>query len=605
MPTNQVPACSIERDLAFSLCLWLCGASAANSNCTEQTEPLLGAEGVASRVNRTDISSVDRPDVAAAPTLAVAGPQLDPKVIPLALPVSQSGSNNGPADVDDESPTSALFLQLEPAEHHTKQKQPSAQQASPNAEQNAASEDSLTQQPDFAASPVTDEQGQHQHNDTAPANAHVGQAPSSAEEQHGTEQPGGARLATTTGTTHTHKASGTMHVSAHDDKPLPPPSDTATHRPESSNKAHSNSKADGVSAEDGGSTGASPTAVLPDDHMATSPSFHGLAPAGRDGTQREDKHDGFGSKQSAMQGTQRDGSKQISSRIITPLAAANADSTREAPTADQDDTDGKGGAGLSVNGQGNGHQQKAEPVTEGDGPMFSGKTSELVKRVRRSMAASKKCLLIKYKGDTRYGPEPTLSTHNNVHMDAKSVLTLGEMENAAWHYDVIAIDEGQFFPDLVERAEQWANDGKHVFVSALDATFQRKPFLNVLEVIPLAENVIKLTAVCSDCHKSASFTKRLSAETDIQVVGGADKYTALCRTCFQKPDAHLNAQRGITDCAALPTSKRQPQKKSSRLAQENAQPNRRQSLEALSQPSNTTEAHVEQRRKSLQALSLR
>jgi len=152
------------------------------------------------------------------------------------------------------------------------------------------------------------------------------------------------------------------------------------------------------------------------------------------------------------------------------------------------------------------------------------------------MAASKKCLLIKYKGDTRYGPEPTLSTHNNVHMDAKSVLTLGEMENAAWHYDVIAIDEGQFFPgkihwpqlcgkamtgkphfqraDLVERAEQWANDGKHVLVSALDATFQRKPFLNVLEV---AENVIKLTAVCSDCHKSASFTKRLSAETDIQV----------------------------------------------------------------------------------------
>ncbi len=71
--------------------------------------------------------------------------------------------------------------------------------------------------------------------------------------------------------------------------------------------------------------------------------------------------------------------------------------------------------------------------------------------------------------------------------------------------------------DLVERAEQWANDGKHVLVSALDATFQRKPFLNVLEVIPLAENVIKLTAVCSDCHKSASFTKRLSAETDIQV----------------------------------------------------------------------------------------
>ncbi len=175
--------------------------------------------------------------------------------------------------------------------------------------------------------------------------------------------------------------------------------------------------------------------------------------------------------------------------------------------------------------------------------MFSGKTTELLKRVRRKVAASKKCLFVKYNGDTRYGQEPVLSTHDKVHMAAKSVATLSEVENAAWHYDVIAIDEGQFFPgesitisklhrsgvwlhqklkqcwlvDLVERTEQWANDGKHVLVSALDATFQRKPFMNVLELIPLAENVIKLTAVCSDCHQSASFTKRLSAETDIQV----------------------------------------------------------------------------------------
>ncbi|KAL0023818.1 hypothetical protein WJX77_007908 [Trebouxia sp. C0004] len=94
------------------------------------------------------------------------------------------------------------------------------------------------------------------------------------------------------------------------------------------------------------------------------------------------------------------------------------------------------------------------------GPMFSGKTSELVKRVRRSLVANKNCLLIKYKGDARYGLEPVLSTHDDVHMAAKSVLTLGEMENAAWHYDVIAIDEGQFFLDFVKRAEQWSNDGK-------------------------------------------------------------------------------------------------------------------------------------------------
>lgn len=80
------------------------------------------------------------------------------------------------------------------------------------------------------------------------------------------------------------------------------------------------------------------------------------------------------------------------------------------------------------------------------GPMFSGKTSELVRRVRRSLAASQKCLLIKYKGDTRYSEAPVLSIHDNVHMAAKSVLMLSELENAAWHYDMIAIDEGQFFP---------------------------------------------------------------------------------------------------------------------------------------------------------------
>lgn len=69
----------------------------------------------------------------------------------------------------------------------------------------------------------------------------------------------------------------------------------------------------------------------------------------------------------------------------------------------------------------------------------------------------------------------------------------------------------------MEYAERWADNGKHILVSALDATFQRKPFSNVLELIPLAENVIKLTAVCSGCHSSASFTRRLTAETDVQV----------------------------------------------------------------------------------------
>lgn len=80
------------------------------------------------------------------------------------------------------------------------------------------------------------------------------------------------------------------------------------------------------------------------------------------------------------------------------------------------------------------------------GPMFSGKTTELIRRVRRNVAASKKCLLVKYKGDNRYTEDPVLSTHDHIHTEAKAVSTLSEVSNTVWHYDIIAIDEGQFFP---------------------------------------------------------------------------------------------------------------------------------------------------------------
>lgn len=78
-----------------------------------------------------------------------------------------------------------------------------------------------------------------------------------------------------------------------------------------------------------------------------------------------------------------------------------------------------------------------------------GKSTELLRRVRRHLAAARKCLLIKYKGDTRYGQEQSLTTHDMVHMTAKSVGALTEADNAVWHYDVVAVDEGQFFPGAV------------------------------------------------------------------------------------------------------------------------------------------------------------
>lgn len=76
-------------------------------------------------------------------------------------------------------------------------------------------------------------------------------------------------------------------------------------------------------------------------------------------------------------------------------------------------------------------------------------------------------------------------------------------------YDVVAIDEGQFYPDIVDFCEELANNGTIVMVAALDGTFQRKPFGNIINLLPVAEKVTKLTAVCVYCGSEASFTQRV------------------------------------------------------------------------------------------------
>lgn len=82
--------------------------------------------------------------------------------------------------------------------------------------------------------------------------------------------------------------------------------------------------------------------------------------------------------------------------------------------------------------------------------------------------------------------------------------------------------------------------GKVVIVGALDGTFERKPFGDILTLIPHAENVVKLSAVCMGCHLPASFSRRLGNEKETVIVGGADKYVAVCRSCFDMTDFKFN-----------------------------------------------------------------
>lgn len=177
------------------------------------------------------------------------------------------------------------------------------------------------------------------------------------------------------------------------------------------------------------------------------------------------------------------------------------------------------------------------------GPMFSGKTSELLRRVQRHALASHRCTLLKSARDTRYttsatggiaAARPQVTTHDRHSMTAVSVMRLSEAAHLADATDVFGIDEGQFFPDLVEFAEQQANAGKIVIVSALDGTFQRRPFGSILELVPRAESVTKLCAVCRSCGCDAAFSHRLTPEKKTIVVAGSDKYEALCRACWTR-----------------------------------------------------------------------
>ena len=125
-------------------------------------------------------------------------------------------------------------------------------------------------------------------------------------------------------------------------------------------------------------------------------------------------------------------------------------------------------------------------------------------------------------------------THDLASMPALPTKDLRNIDNVSHNYDVIGIDEGQFFNDIAHYCEKWAQTGKTVIVAALDAAFQRKPFNFILQLVPLAEKVTKLTAVCTDCAADAAFTARTTKETDVEVIGGSSSYKAVCKKLLRK-----------------------------------------------------------------------
>ena len=173
------------------------------------------------------------------------------------------------------------------------------------------------------------------------------------------------------------------------------------------------------------------------------------------------------------------------------------------------------------------------------GPMFASKTSSMIHDVERYNLAKKyhnKCMIVKYDKDTRYDHLAKfcgIVTHRGDEMIKIPIVRVSKLANVDTNgKQVIGIDEGQFYPDGPEYIEKWANLGIRVICACLDSTWEYKPFETVSELIAQSENVYKLKAVCMLCGNDASWTKRLNVDNkNIEDIGGADKYAAVCRKC--------------------------------------------------------------------------
>ncbi|OYD26803.1 thymidine kinase [Mycoplasma testudineum] len=165
------------------------------------------------------------------------------------------------------------------------------------------------------------------------------------------------------------------------------------------------------------------------------------------------------------------------------------------------------------------------------GPMFSGKSEELLKRFRILGHAKEKIVLIKPSYDTRYGVD-MIKSRSGVQFNSYVAKDSDRVKELASDYNFVIIDEVQFFDlKIVDVIEELASSGKRVIVSGLDTDFRRKPFPVVAQLLAMAEHVTKLSAVCVICHNAATTTYRTSDSTETNLLGDDDIYQARCRTC--------------------------------------------------------------------------
>ncbi|MFV0289814.1 MAG: thymidine kinase [Mangrovibacterium sp.] len=180
------------------------------------------------------------------------------------------------------------------------------------------------------------------------------------------------------------------------------------------------------------------------------------------------------------------------------------------------------------------HQQRKGTIEVICGSMFSGKTEELIRRLRRAQFAKQKVEIFKPIIDTRYSENEVVS-HDDNSIPSTSVDNSAAMLLLSGGFEVIGIDEAQFFDaGLVDVCVKLAEQGTRVIVAGLDMDFKGVPFGSMPKVMAVAEYVTKVHAICVNCGNIAQFSHRLAKEDKLVMLGEKNEYEPLCRSCYNK-----------------------------------------------------------------------
>ncbi|MDW8418608.1 MAG: thymidine kinase [Chitinophagales bacterium] len=168
------------------------------------------------------------------------------------------------------------------------------------------------------------------------------------------------------------------------------------------------------------------------------------------------------------------------------------------------------------------------------GPMFSGKTEELIRRLRRALIARQSVEIYKPLLDHRYSAQDVVS-HDDNRLACTSVASSAQI--LLWHRgaQVVGLDEAQFFDqEVVDVCNRLAFQGVRVIVAGLDMDFMGRPFGPMPALMAIADHVLKVHAICLDCGQEANFSHRLTPDPELVKLGEKNLYQPLCRPCFQK-----------------------------------------------------------------------